>query len=150
MKQYMAYIMEMTQKLLAIPSPTGYTYRAADFVKKELEALGYQPALTRKGAVLVQLCGGEDGILLAAHMDVLGAGGFLVTNYQKDMEDQFQDGEHLVIYYSAEDLIEKVGFYLKHEQERKRIAHNGHKLVGEEYTMDKLLSKMFQIAGITA
>ena len=73
MKQYMAYIMEMTQKLLAIPSPTGYTYRAADFVKKELEALGYQPALTRKGAVLVQLCGGEDGILLAAHMDTLGA-----------------------------------------------------------------------------
>ena len=83
-------------------------------------------------------------------MDILGAGGFLFTNYQKDMEDRFQDGEHLVIYYSAEDLIEKVGFYLKHEQERKRIAHNGHKLVGEEYTMDKLLSKMFQIAGITA
>lgn len=73
MKQYMDYIMEMTQKLLSIPSPSGYTYRAADFVKKELEALGYQPALTRKGAVLVQLCSGEDGILLAAHMDTLGA-----------------------------------------------------------------------------
>ncbi len=73
MKQYMDYIMEMTEKLLAIPSPSGYTHRAADFLKKELEALGYQPVLTRKGAVLVQLCSGSDGVLLAAHMDTLGA-----------------------------------------------------------------------------
>lgn len=73
MKQYMDYIMEMTEKLLAIPSPSGYTHRAADFLKKELEALGYQPVLTRKGAVLVQLCSGADGVLLAAHMDTLGA-----------------------------------------------------------------------------
>lgn len=65
--------MEMTEKLLAIPSPSGYTHRAADFLKKELEALGYQPVLTRKGAVLVQLCSGSDGVLLAAHMDTLGA-----------------------------------------------------------------------------
>lgn len=73
MRQYIDYIMETTQKLLAVPSPSGFTHLAADFVKKELEAFGYAPQLTRKGAVLVQLCPGEEAVLLAAHVDTLGA-----------------------------------------------------------------------------
>lgn len=75
MKKYTDYIMEKTQQLLAIPSPTGFTHLAADFVKRELEELGYQPKLIVKGAVLCCL-GGEDAkdaVLLAAHMDTLGA-----------------------------------------------------------------------------
>ena len=67
--------MEVTQKLLAIPSPSGFTHQAAQFVKQELETMGYAPELTVKGAVLADL-GGEDAdnaVLLAAHMDTLGA-----------------------------------------------------------------------------
>ena len=75
MKKYTDYIIDTAKELLAIPSPTGFTHMAAEFVKKELEGMGYQPALTRKGAVLCNL-GGKDtehGLLLAAHMDTLGA-----------------------------------------------------------------------------
>ena len=82
-KQYIDYIMEITSKLLAVPSPSGFTHMAAEFVKKEFESMGYEPKLTAKGAVLVKLGGNErdeeggkekeNGILLAAHMDTLGA-----------------------------------------------------------------------------
>ena len=75
MEKYTDYIIDTAKKLLAIPSPTGFTHMAADFVKKELEGMGYEPMLTRKGAVLCDL-GGKDtehGLLLAAHMDTLGA-----------------------------------------------------------------------------
>lgn len=82
-------------------------------------------------------------------MDVLGAGGFLMSNYQSDMEGVLRDGEELVIYYSIEDLIEKVGFYLEHEEERRRIAKNGHDLVSREYQTEKLVAAMFRQAGIT-
>ena len=54
-KQYIDYIMEITSKLLAVPSPSGFTHMAAEFVKKEFESMGYEPKLTAKGAVLVKL-----------------------------------------------------------------------------------------------
>lgn len=75
MKKYTDYIMETAQHLLAVPSPSGFTHMAADFVKKEFEAMGYEPKITQKGAVLVKLGGKEEenAIVLAAHMDTLGA-----------------------------------------------------------------------------
>lgn len=72
---YTDYIMEITRKLLAVPSPSGFTHHAAAFLKKELEEMGYAPAVTAKGAVLADL-GGEDAenaVVLAAHFDTLGA-----------------------------------------------------------------------------
>ena len=74
MENYVEYIMETAKNLLAVPSPSGFTHMAADFVKKEFEALGYEPELTKKGAVLVKIGGKDesDAIVLAAHMDTLG------------------------------------------------------------------------------
>ncbi|MDO4619956.1 MAG: M42 family metallopeptidase [Lachnospiraceae bacterium] len=73
-EKYMEYMLDVTPRLLAVDSPTGFTKNAAAFVKKELEDLGYQPEITRKGSVLVNLGGDdtEDAILLEAHLDTLG------------------------------------------------------------------------------
>ena len=73
--KYMDYILDTMEKLLAIPSPSGFTRKAAEFVMKELEGMGYEPQMTLKRGVVCSL-GGEktdDGILLAAHIDTLGA-----------------------------------------------------------------------------
>lgn len=43
-----------------MPSPSGFTHMAAEFVKKEFENLGYKPQITQKGAVLVKLGGKDD------------------------------------------------------------------------------------------
>lgn len=73
-KKYVDYIVEITQKLLAIDSPTGYTDEAAKFIMKEYEKLGYKPKKTVKGGVIVDLGGKdkENGLMLAAHTDTLG------------------------------------------------------------------------------
>ena len=55
MGKYTDYIMKTAQDLLSVPSPSGFTHMAADFVKKEFEKLGYKPQITQKGAVLVKL-----------------------------------------------------------------------------------------------
>ncbi len=67
------YAMEQIQNLLKIPSPTGFTHMAADYVMTTLTGMGYSPVRTRKGAVLCDIGGEGDGILLASHMDTLGA-----------------------------------------------------------------------------
>lgn len=74
-RKYLDYIMDVTPELLAIDSPTGYTKNAAEFVMKEYEKLGYKPQMTVKGGVLVEIGGKnrDNGIVLAAHIDTLGA-----------------------------------------------------------------------------
>ena len=73
--KYADYAWEQTAALLAIDSPSGYTAKAAAWVKEAFEALGFAATLTKKGGVLADLGGKDaaDGILLEAHADTLGA-----------------------------------------------------------------------------
>ena len=79
MGKYTDYVMKTAQDLLAVPSPSGFTHMAAEFVKKEFENLGYKPQITQKGAVLVKLGGKDDknAVVLAAHMDTLRTARFI-------------------------------------------------------------------------
>ena len=61
--------------------------------------------------------------------DVLGAGGFLLTNYQAEIPLYFKEGEDLVCFDGVEDLVQKAGYYLAHEDERAQIAKNGYEKV---------------------
>ena len=66
---------EQAAQLLAIDSPSGFTDRAAQWVKAQFESMGFSAKLTTKGGVLADL-GGKDtdnALLLAAHTDTLGA-----------------------------------------------------------------------------
>ncbi|MCR4641833.1 MAG: DUF3880 domain-containing protein [Lachnospiraceae bacterium] len=64
-------------------------------------------------------------------MDILGCGGFLLSNYQTDLAAEFVPGEDFVYYESIEDAVEKAGYYLAHEEERAAIAQNGYRKVKE-------------------
>ena len=71
---YADYAWEQTAALLAIDSPSGYTDKAAAWVRDAFQALGCPAELTVKGGVLADLGGREgEGLLLEAHADTLGA-----------------------------------------------------------------------------
>ena len=74
LEQYTDFIVEKTAALLNIDSPTGYTEKAAAWVKEEFEKLGFASKRTNKGGVLVSFGGADpdDGLLLEAHVDTLG------------------------------------------------------------------------------
>lgn len=74
-EKYIEYMLDVTSRLLSVDSPSGYTEDAAKFVENEFIALGYQPEITKKGGILVSLGGidTDNGILLEAHLDTLGA-----------------------------------------------------------------------------
>lgn len=77
--------------------------------------------------------------------DVMGCGGFLITNYQPEVLDFFVPDEEIVMYESVEDLLYKIEYYLTHEEERIRIAENGYKKVKERYTYDLLCQKLLSV-----
>ena len=74
-RMYAEFAWEKTAALLAIDSPSGYTDKAAAWVKEAFEKMGFAANITAKGGVLVDLGGenSEDGLLLEAHTDTLGA-----------------------------------------------------------------------------
>ncbi|MGM9641325.1 MAG: M42 family metallopeptidase [Faecousia sp.] len=72
---YATYAANQASALLAIDSPTGFTAKAAAWVVDAFSGLGFRTSLTRKGGVLIDLGGQDenDGLLLEAHTDTLGA-----------------------------------------------------------------------------
>ncbi len=75
----------------------------------------------------------KSGIPLRA-FDIMGSGGFLLSNFQADFLDSFVPEEDFVYYESREDLLQKIDYYLVHEEERQAIARNGHDKVAAAHT----------------
>ncbi|HEM3868370.1 TPA: M42 family metallopeptidase [Streptococcus suis] len=62
-------------KLTNTPSPTGFTTDIMNYIKAEVESLGYAASKTAKGGVLVTVPGENDQEhrMVTAHLDTLGA-----------------------------------------------------------------------------
>lgn len=83
----------------------------------------------------------ESGIPLRV-FDILSCGGFCLTNYQPEIAEYFVDGEELVMYTSIEDLVEKVAYYLEHDEEREQIARNGYEKLKREHDLAMVVEGM--------
>ncbi|MGN0348699.1 MAG: DUF3880 domain-containing protein [Roseburia sp.] len=77
--------------------------------------------------------------------DVIGARGFLLTNYQAEIPAYFQEGEDLVCFDGISDLREKIKYYLANEEERLRIAENGYRKVKEKHSYLQRIQHMIEI-----
>ncbi len=75
----------------------------------------------------------HNGIPLRA-FDIMGAGGFLLTNFQADLLDFFIPGEDFDYFENKEDLLHKIEYYLSHEEERAQIASNGFAKIAAGHT----------------
>lgn len=89
------------------------------------------------------ICNIRSGIPLRV-WDVLGSGGFLLTNYQTEIPEMFENGTDLVYYESFSDCVNKAQYYLTHEDERKSIAENGFNKVLKYHSYDARIKYMLQ------
>lgn len=82
-----------------------------------------------------------NGIPLRA-MDILASGGFLLSNYQTDLDAAFIAGEDYDYFDSADSLVEKIEYYLSHENERKEITENGYRKAKENFSIKKTFEEI--------
>lgn len=87
----------------------------------------------------------RSGIPLRA-FDILGAGGFLLSNYQEDFTDCYTIGEDFDFYDGEDDLLAKIDYYLSHEKERAAIAENARHKTLTEHTYKKRVQTMLDTA----
>lgn len=80
--------------------------------------------------------------------DVMGSGGFLMSNKQKDMDGVFIDGVDYVSFDSIEDLNDKAEYYLHHEDERIKILTRGYRKVCNYHTYQHRINEILSICGM--
>lgn len=72
------------------------------------------------------------------------AGGFLLTEYVPGIENYFEIDKEIVCFHNHEEMIDKITYYLEHEEERQAIARAGWKRATCEYTSFSMVSNVFR------
>ncbi len=72
------------------------------------------------------------------------AGGFMLTEYAPGIERYFEIDKEIVCFHNTEEMIDKIVYYLNHDEERRAIAQAGWKRAVNEHTSLHMLSKVFK------
>lgn len=80
--------------------------------------------------------------------EAAGCGAFQLADWRPATEDLFKPDEEIVFFRSRDEMIEKVNYYLKHPEQRARIAQAGQQRAHADHTYQKRLDEAFRIAGV--
>jgi len=83
----------------------------------------------------------------ARPFEITGCAGFCITGEADDTEHYFVPGEEIVIYNNTNELIEKIRYYLQHDEERERIAKAGYERAIREHTYKARIEEIFKQLG---
>ena len=72
MKKRAKNIINYLNKLMAIDSPSGYTFKIIAMLKEMVESWGFETRLSNKGNLLISSGEGEETVGFCAHVDTLG------------------------------------------------------------------------------
>ena len=76
-------------------------------------------------------------------LDIMACGGFVLSNWQPEIAEYFEEGVEIVTFDSLDDCLTKTAYYLSHEEERRQIAANGKRKVQEKFSYQVGLERLF-------
>jgi spore maturation protein CgeB len=82
------------------------------------------------------------------NFEVPGCGGFLLTEDVAHLDRYFEIGKEVAVYDTTEELIDQVGYWLAHEDERAAVAQAGYRRVLTEHTYDHRFEEIFRRVGV--
>lgn len=77
--------------------------------------------------------------------DIMGCGGFVMTNYQKEIDDYFTIGKDLEVFHNIDELKDKTAYYLQNDQERIKIAMNGYQKTCKHFSYTNQINHILKI-----
>lgn len=80
----------------------------------------------------------------ARNFEITMSGNFLLTQYCDELEDSFVIGKEIETWKTKEELMEKTDYYLRHENERKRIALAGYERTRNNYTWTQRMNTILE------
>lgn len=76
-------------------------------------------------------------------LDIMACGGFVLSNWQPEIAEYFEEGKEIVTFGCEEECVDKIRYYLEHEEERRQIAEAGRNKVKDAFTYEKGLERLF-------
>lgn len=77
------------------------------------------------------------------------SGGFYMVEYLEELEEFFDIEKEIVCYRGPDDLVDKIRYYLSHDNEREAIRRAGHERCLRDHSWQKRLSDSFRTMGLT-
>jgi spore maturation protein CgeB len=135
MPMYQAAYHRFSRSMNAIPLVPG--------VKRTVKSwLGMNgPALPTQNLTYSQQIKGRN-------FEVPGCGGALLTGRADNLEDYYEIGKEVACFDDTADLIEKIRYYLQHDDERSALAEAGYRRTLQEHTYVHRFTEIFQQIGL--
>ncbi len=77
--------------------------------------------------------------------EATGCGTFLLTDWKENLHELFESGAEVVAYHDADECLDLIEYYLKHDQERDKIARAGQQRTLAEHTYEHRVKEMLSI-----
>jgi len=116
------------------------------FTGKHLNYLHETPRVYAQSAINLNIHHFQTKHAVPARIyDALAVRGFVISDPNPALDEEFEEGKEIVCYRSEDELKDLCRYYLRHETEREAIAAAGQRKVLEQHTMSRRLEQMFQI-----
>lgn len=82
------------------------------------------------------------------NFEVPACGGFLLSGHAENLEDYYEIGKEIVTFTSTGDMVDKIRYYLAHDDEREAIARAGYERTMRDHTYATRFSHIFKKIGV--
>lgn len=78
------------------------------------------------------------------NFEIPGAGGFLLTQNADNLSDYFKIGEEIAVFEDADDLKDKIFYYLNNEESREKVRISGYNRAVNDHSYEKRFREIFK------
>jgi spore maturation protein CgeB len=83
------------------------------------------------------------------NFEVPGCGGFLLAEAVQHLDKYYDAGKEIGCFAGADDLVDKVRYYLQREDEGRAIAQAGHDRTLNSHTYERRFTEIFEKIGVS-
>lgn len=84
----------------------------------------------------------------ARPFELAGCKAFVISGLSEDLPNCYEDGKEMVFYRSLGDLVQKIKYYLAHNEERKRVAERAYERTMREHTYERRFEEILKLLGV--
>ena len=77
--------------------------------------------------------------------EIIGAGGFCISEKSNEIKDFFRENHEIVIFNNLAELRNKIKYYLKNEIKRKSICNKGYWRCSKNYSYKKIIQNILEL-----
>lgn len=112
---------------------------------KSLEGIDYASALSCAKISLCFLRKINRDLQTSRSIEIPACGGFMIAERTDEHKKLFEEDKEAVYFDTKEELLEKVKYYLEHEEERKQIAKAGYdRTRNSDYSYDNRVKEILR------